>query len=124
MIRMKTVGLACRLAEELSKTGIPFRVDAWENNPPANYGVIELVGQNNSEWADDRMVDQSYQAEITIYVADSSMKWIEIIQEKLESLDAGYSLPQHQWLPDIRKTAWVWRASFFGPVEWKEIVEV
>ena len=48
MIQMKTVSLACRLAEELSETGIPFRVDAWENNPPANYGVVELTGQEKA----------------------------------------------------------------------------
>lgn len=123
MIQIKTVSLADRLAEELSKTGLPFRVDAWENKAPNNYGVVELTGQNNADWADGVMVDQAFQAEITIYVAGSSMKWIGMIQDKLAAMDAGYSLPQRQWLPDIKKTAWTWRATFFGPAEWEEITE-
>ena len=96
MIQIKTVSLADRLAEELSKTGLPFRVDTWENKAPSNYGVVELTGQNNADWADGVMVDQAFQAEITIYVAGSSMKWIGMIQDKLAAMDAGYSLPQRQ----------------------------
>ena len=124
MIQIKTVSLAYRLAEELSKTGVPFRADAWENNPPPNYGVVEVTGQNNADWADGRMVDQTFQADITIYVTCGSVNWVNRIQNMLEELDAGYSLIQHQWLPDIRKTAWTWRASFFAPMEWEEAMEV
>ena len=124
MSQMKTESLACGLAEELSKTGIPFWADAWENNPPANYGVVELTGQENADWADGRMVDQSFQADITIYVAGCGTKWVRIIQDKLEAMDAGYSLPQRQWLPDIKKSAWTWKASFLAPLEWEETAEV
>ena len=122
-IKTETVSLTERLAEELSKTGIPFRVDAWKNEAPNSYGVVELTGQNGGEWADGRMIDQAFTAEVTLYVAGNSAKWIDAIQSKLEELDAGYSLPERRWLPDIKKTAWVWRATFYGPMEWTEFVE-
>ena len=69
------------------------------------------------------MVDQAFQAEITLYASCGGAKWVELIQTRLEALDAGYSLPRRQWLPDIRKTAWTWRATFFGPAEWEEETE-
>ena len=39
------------------------------------------------------------------------------VQKVLEIMDAGYSLPERKWLPDIEKTAWTWRAVFFAPIE-------
>ena len=108
------------LAEKLSKTGIQFKVDAWENNPPLHYGVVELTGQNSAEWADGHMIDQAFEVEVTLYLASRSRKWINSVQDVLEAMDAGYSLTRSQWLPDLRKTAYTWRVSFFGPVEWPE----
>ena len=107
-----------RLAEKLSETGIPFKVDAWENNPPLHYGVVELTGQNSAEWADGHMIDQAFEVEVTLYLASRSRKWIDSVQDTLETMDAGYSLTRSQWLPDLRKTAYTWRVSFFGPIEW------
>ena len=123
-IKTETVSLTDRLAEKLSETGIPFRVDAWKNEAPNNYGVVVLTGQNNGEWADGHMIDQAFTVEVYLYVSGSGVKWIARIQEKLEEMDAGYTLPVRQWLPDIKKTAWVWRATFYAPMEWAEIVEV
>ena len=105
------------LAEALTaETGVQFRVDAWKNKAPANYGVVELTGQNNAEWADGHMIDQAFTVEITLYVTGSNALWIEQVQEVLEDFDAGYGLPERRWLPDIEKTAWVWKANFYGPV--------
>ena len=123
-IELKTENLPDKLAEELSKTGIPFRVDAWKNEAPNSYGVVEMTGQDKGEWADSHMIDQTFQAEITLYVAGGSMKWVQVIQEKLEAMDAGYSLPERRWLPDIKKTAWIWKATFYGLMEWVSPVEV
>lgn len=122
-IQMVTVNLPDRLAEKLSATGVPFRADAWKNEAPNSYGVVEITGQDKGEWADGHMIDQTFRAEITLYAAGNSMKWVHRIQEKLEEMDAGYSLPERKWLPDIKKTAWVWLASFDGPLEWQEPVE-
>lgn len=120
MIRQKTVSLPDRLAEKLSEIGIPFRVDAWKNEAPSNYGVVEVTGQNNAEWADGRMIDQAFTVDVAIYVAGSGLKWLEAVQRKLEAMEAGYSLPERRWLPDIKKTEWLWRATFFAPMEWAE----
>ena len=112
-----------RLAEKLSETGIPFKVDAWENNPPLHYGVVELTGQNSAEWADGHMIDQAFEVEITLYAAGTSMKWIDKIQGVLDKMEAGYGMPRRAWLPDIRKTCWVWKAAFLYPMDWKESEE-
>lgn len=122
-IKQQTVSLSDRLAEKLSETGIPFRVDAWKNEAPNNYGVVVLNGQNNGEWADGHMIDQAFTVEVYLYVSGNSMKWINAVQEKLEAMDAGYALPVRQWLPDTKKTMWMWKATFYGPMEWTEIVE-
>ena len=106
------------LAERLSEqTGVPFRVDAWKNQAPSNYGVVELTGQNAAEWADGHMIDQAFTVEITLYVSGKRANWIHEVQKVLEIMDAGYSLPERKWLPDIEKTAWTWRAVFFSPIE-------
>ena len=106
--------LAQRLTEN---TGVPFQVDAWKNKAPSNYGVVELTGQNSAEWADGHMIDQAFTVEITLYVTGPAAKWIDWVQIVLDDMDAGYSLPERRWLPDIEKTAWTWRATFYGPVE-------
>ncbi len=123
-IKKKTTTLDNKLAAELSKTGIPFQADSWENEAPNNYGVVEITGQDKGEWADGHMIDQTFTAEITLYVTGNSAKWLQKVQEKLEEMEAGYSLPERKWLPDIRKTRWIWKASFYLPLEWAELVEV
>ena len=122
-IKAKEMGLDEKLAAELSKTGIAFRADAWENKAPNNYGVVEITGQDKGEWADGRMIDQTFSAEITLYVGENGKAWVKKVQEKLEEMDAGYSLPTRQYLPDIGKTMWVWKASFYQPLGWTEYVE-
>ena len=88
-----TVSLIDLLAEKLSETGVPFRADSWENNPPVNYGVVELAGENNAEWADGHMTDQAFTVEITLYVAGSSMKWADRIQAVLEAMEEDSCVP-------------------------------
>ena len=115
------ISLLNKLAQRLTGvTSVPFRVDAWQNAAPSNYGVVEMTGQNSAEWADGHMIDQAFTVEITLYVTGSSAEWIDKVQFALDALDAGYSLPERKWLPDIKKTAWTWRATFYGPMEWEE----
>lgn len=101
-------------------TGIPFAVDAWKNKAPENYGVVELTGQENGEWADGRMIDQAFNVVITIYVSGSSQKWKDRIQNVLEQIDAGYSLRDHGYLADIERMTWQWNATVYDPITWDE----
>lgn len=110
-------GLPERLASELSRIGVPFRADAWKNKAPDDYGVVEITGQDSGEWADDGMIDQTFWATITLYVTGNNMKWPRLVQARLAKMDAGYKLTERQWLPDIQRTAWTWRASFYAPIE-------
>ena len=124
IVTTKTTTLSDKLAEELSKIGVQFRVDSWKNEAPNNYGVVEMVGQDKGEWADGHMIDQTFTVEITLYVGGGSVKWVQAVQEKLEAMDAGYTLPERRWLPDIKKTMWFWKATFYGPFEWSTVVAV
>lgn len=97
---------------------ISFRKDCWEENDEPNYGVAELTGESEGEWADGVLIDASYNAQVTIYVADSDEKWVRLVQEQLAKIDAGYTMPQRRFLPDIKKVRWVWNITFFAPREW------
>lgn len=99
-------------------TGISFAVDAWKNQAPTDYGVVELTGEDRGEWADGRMIDQSFTVQITIYVAGSSQKWKDKVQGALEAIDAGYKLLQHAYLADIERNCWQWTATVYDPITW------
>ena len=103
--------------------GIPFAVDAWKNQAPDEYGVVELTGEEKGEWADGRMIDQSFTVLITLYVAGNSQKWKDKVQNTLEAIDAGYSLRERSYLPDIERSSWQWRATVYDPITWDEPAE-
>lgn len=124
MIEIQEKTLAEQLVELLSKTGLPFAEDGWENKAPDDYGVVEVTGEETGEWADGHMIDESFAAVITIYVTGNSARWVDRIQRILEAIDAGYSMPERKYLPDIKKVSWKWKANLYSPIEWPEAVEV
>ena len=103
--------------------GITFVRDAWENKAPEDYGVVELTGQSDALWADNRMVEQTFRLTVHLYAKDGSNAWIRKIQEKLAEATDGYSLPAHEFLFDIGKNHWSWNASIIGPLQWEETPE-
>lgn len=107
----------------LSQTGIQFAVDAWENKAPEDYGVVELTGEHQGEWADGEMIDQSFVIQITVYVSGNSQAVKDLIQQKLKAMGASWwSLTDHRYLQDIKKNMWQWRANVYDPLEWTEPV--
>lgn len=103
-------------------SGLSFVRDAWENKAPDNYGVVELTGQSNALWADNKMVAQSFQLAVHLYVTGGSDEWIRKIQEKLDAACDGYSLPTHEFLYEINMNHWMWNAYIIGPMQWDEEV--
>ena len=99
-------------------SGIAFVEDAWVEKAPDNYGVVELTGQNASEYADGKLLDQGFSVRITIYVTGGSHSWVEAVQDVLTAQDVGFSLPTREYLQDINKVSWVWNCSILGPVEY------
>ena len=97
--------------------GLAFVRDAWQNKAPDNYGVVELTGQSGALWADDAMALQCYALTITIYVHGDDDSWCAKVQEALQALDLGYSLPTRAYDYDIDAVEWQWTAWWYGPLE-------
>ena len=118
-----TVDLISTLITALNTIdGLAFVEDAWVEKAPANYGVVELIGQNTSEYADGKLIEQGFGVRITIYVTGGSHSWITAVQSVLDNADIGYSMPTREYLQDINKVSWVWNCSIFGPVEYTTTV--
>ena len=103
-------------------SGIAWVRDAWENKAPDNYGVVELTGQSNAMWADNRMTEQVFQLTVHLYVDGGSDEWVGKVQEKLATACDGYSLPAHEFAFDIAKNHWTWNCQIIGPILWEEPV--
>lgn len=88
--------------------GIEFTEDAWVDKAPNNYGVVELTGEAGNDYADGIKVGQSMAIRITIYVTGGSHRWIRAVQEVLSAMKLGYTLPQREYLQDIKKVQWTW----------------
>lgn len=120
-----TVDLIANLLTELNTiSGIDFVEDAWVEKAPDNYGVVELTGQNGSEYADGKLVEQSFGIRISIYVSGGSHSYIDAVQNVLTAFDIGFSMPTREYLQDINKVSWVWNCTLFGPIEYTVETEV
>ena len=99
-------------------TGLTFVRDAWENKAPDSYGVVELAGQSNALWADNKMMEQTFQLVVHLYTTGGSNEWVATVQEKLADVCDGYSLPAHEYAWDINKNHWTWNCQIIGPIRW------
>ena len=89
--------------------GIEFAEDAWEEKAPNNYGVVELMGEAGNDYADGKRIAKGYLVEITIYVTGGSHGWIEKVEAVLDGLQLPHTLPQREFLFDIKKVSWRWQ---------------
>lgn len=118
-----TVDAADLLVAKLNELeGIAFVRDAWENKAPDNYGVVELSGQSDSLWADNRMIEQVFQLTVHVYVNGTGDDMVAKVQQKLSAVTDGYSLPAHEFAFDIGKNHWTWNCVMIGPLQWEETV--
>ena len=96
--------------------GIEFVRDAWINDAPDNYGVLELSGQNASQWADGHLAEQAFTLLITIYVKDGSDTWVAAVQNVLAAQDLTYGMPRREYDYGSDAVMWQWTAMWFGPL--------
>lgn len=96
--------------------GIAFVRDAWINDAPENYGVLELTGQNGALWADGGMQEQAFGLQITIYVKDASDAWADAVQAVLDTFDLSYGMPRREYDYGGDAVMWQWSATLFGPL--------
>ena len=118
-----TMDAADLLVEALNTIeGIAFVRDAWENKAPDDYGVVELTDQSNALYADNHLIAQEFRMRVHLYTTDGNNAWIAKIQEKLNDATDGYALESHEYLFDIGKNHWTWRAYLIAPLQWDEAV--
>lgn len=102
--------------------GITFERDAWENEAPDDYGAVEMTGQTNSLWADDKQQEQTFTLAVHLYCKDGGNQWITKIQEKLAEATDWFTMPTHEYIYEIEKNHWTWNAFIIGPMQWTEEV--
>ena len=102
--------------------GITFERDAWENEAPDDYGAVEMSGQYNSLWADDKQQEQTFTAAVHLYCKDGGNQWISKIQEKLAEAVDWYTMPTHEYIYEIEKNHWTWNCQIIGPLQWDEVI--
>ena len=111
------------LVEQLNTIeGISFVRDAWENKAPDDYGVVELSDQSNALYADNHLIAQEFRFRVHLYATGGSNAWITKIQAVLDSYTDGYAMESHEFLYDIGKNHWTWRAFLVSPLQWEEAV--
>ena len=96
-------------------SGIEFVLDAWLDKAPADYGVIEIPGEQAALWADDKMVEQMFRCVVHIYVHGGEFAWIQAVQNVLQEQDVFYQMPVREYLDDIHMVHWSWNCQIYGP---------
>ena len=104
---------------------ITFDRDVLEVNRPEDWGAVELVGQEDGEWADGRMIDQTLTAEIWVCLSDRGSQIREDVQQVLRSFgdlyDISWKLVRRNYLYDLDKVIWQWTVVIEEPLnEWPE----
>ena len=115
-----TVNAMDRIVARLNTiSGIEFARDAWVNQAPDNYGVVELSGEARQLWADGHLVDSAWNVIVTAYVGDGNDDWPEKVQERLQALeDAGKCDLTHtigrEFDYETGKVRWTWTLYMYG----------
>ena len=103
--------------------GISVTRDAWENEAPEQYGVIEMDEEPMQISADGHVIDENYRLTLTLYVNGSSDTWADNVREKLDELESAYEwldigcrMIMHQFVFSIGKVRWAFRLTVPGPL--------
>jgi len=103
--------------------GISITRDAWENEAPEQYGVIEMDEEPMQISADGHVIDENYRLTLTLYVNGSSDAWADNVREKLDELESAYEwmdigcrMIMHQFVFSIGKVRWAFRLTVPGPL--------
>ena len=103
--------------------GISVTRDAWENEAPEQYGVIEMDEEPMQISADGHVIDENYRLTLTLYVNGSSDAWADNVREKLDGLESAYEwldigcrMIMHQFVFSIGKVRWAFRLTVPGPL--------
>lgn len=100
--------------------GITFDRDVLDTNRPDDWGAVELTGDDDADWADGTMIDQTVIADIWICVSDRG-SWPKrsvqrVLKEFCPEIVAGWRFVNRAYLYDLDKVMWHWTVSIDGPL--------
>lgn len=121
---METIDVLDLITAKLNELeGIEFARDAWENEAPDQYGVVEMSGVPTVYYADGHPTDCIYQVLVTLYVTGANDEWAGKVTEKLMALesanpwlDLSCRLTEHTYLFDINKVRWAFSVRVWAPL--------
>ena len=103
--------------------GVPevtFDRDVLDTNRPDDWAAVELSGQDDAEWADGQLIDQSLTADIWVCVSDRGSGVKRRVQSVLRDFcpekQIGWRLVSRAYLYDLDKVMWRWMLSIDGPL--------
>lgn len=121
-LRSAPVDIVDLITAKLSETGIPFVRDAWENEAPEEYGVVELKNSPRYAVGDGEVLDEVYTLTVTMYVNGPADTWPVTVREALESLETANGLDivchlsDRRYLYDMNRVQWVFALQVLGPL--------
>ena len=114
------------LIDELNNgvSGVTFDRDALETDRPDNWGAVELTGEDGSDWADGRPIEQALTADIWVCVSERSSRVKRQVQRVLynfgQTHEIGWQLKSRNWLYDLDKALWRWIVTIWAPLDPEE----
>ena len=87
---------------------------------PEDWGAVELTGQEDSEWADGHLIDQTLDADIWVCLGSRGTHVKRQVQAVLADFcgrtGGSWRLLARAWLYDLNKTMWRWSITLFAPL--------
>ena len=105
-------------------TDVTFERDVLETNRPEDWAAVELTGQDEAEWADGILIDQSLVIDIWVCVSDRGSGIKRKVQTVLKAFCAawqtGWRMVSRNYIYDLDKVIWRWQVSIEGPLTYPE----
>lgn len=102
---------------------VTFDRDVLETDRPGNWGAVELTGQESSDWADGRMIEQTLTADLWVCVDGKDTRAKRDVQRVLLEFcganEGSWRLVSRSWLYDLNRVVWRWSVTMCAPLkEW------
>ena len=104
--------------------GVTFDRDVLDTDRPDDWAAVELVGQDGSEWADGKLIDQVLTVDIWVCVSERGSRIRGEVQAVLQAFgqdhEIGWRFVSRNWLYNLNKVMWRWGVTIWGPIELPE----
>ena len=99
---------------------VTFERDVLETDRPEDWGAAELTGEEDSDWADGIMTDQTLAVDVWVCLSGRGSRIKRKVQAVLRAFcaehDGGWTLVSRNYIYDLDKVVWRWRVSLWAPL--------